>query len=293
MTKSPEPPQLSDRDELGPNDLDRQRVRARIEKALALGMFSDTALRVDHLMDEQARLATRGSLLGLAKVVLPTLVLGVTAGALWGRQQPSAPPQAAEVQTPARGATAGPTKSSGHEPGDERPLDTGGAPPSAAGKPDDHTGAAAASNALAKRRGPAPVKDNHNVKAGAREHTDIHEQAAAPAPAQAEAAPLEIEPERAPAPVAARHLAEELRLMRAASAALDAENYAEARRLLHDHEQRFAHGALAQERRALELIALCKQGQARTVHAQLTAFLQAETASPLARRVRQACEPAR
>jgi hypothetical protein len=299
MTKSPEPPQLSDRNELGPNDLDRQRIRSRIEKALALGMFSDTALRVDQLLDEHARLATRTSAFGLAKVIVPTLVLGVAAGALWTRQHIAAPPRAAHVQATGHTAEAVPAPSSEPEQTTARPVVS---QPSAA---ESRQAAAASSSAATKRRAtapvqtaapvPAPAKNNRSTKNGSHERTGGQGDApTAPSdPAQASAAPFDPEPEGPAAPASARHLAEELRMMRAASAALHAEDYAAVHRLLRDHELRFAHGALAQERRALGLIALCKQGLVHTVRAEIAAFLRAETASPLARQVRQACETAR
>jgi hypothetical protein len=85
-------------------------------------------------------------------------------------------------------------------------------------------------------------------------------------------------------------LAEELRLMRAASTALTDDEPGEALRILHDHARRFPDGALAQERRALRAIGLCKQRAPDARH-ERDSFLDSDAQSPLAARVRDACEP--
>ena len=77
--------------------------------------------------------------------------------------------------------------------------------------------------------------------------------------------------------------------MRAASAALTDEEPAKALRVLQDHARRFPNGALTQERRALRSIALCKQS-APEARRERDAFLSSDAQSPLAARVRDACE---
>ncbi|HET6335836.1 MAG TPA: hypothetical protein VFG30_21570 [Polyangiales bacterium] len=107
--------------------------------------------------------------------------------------------------------------------------------------------------------------------------------------------------EPAPAPVAqpiaaaapqtpSHHLAEELRLMRAASAALATNDIQRTLDLLSQHAERFPDGALREERRALRVISLCKQGRSHFALAERDEFLSSSPRSPLTARVREACE---
>jgi hypothetical protein len=86
------------------------------------------------------------------------------------------------------------------------------------------------------------------------------------------------------------HLAEELRLMRAASAALASNNVQRTLNLLAEHADRFPDGALREERRALRVISLCKQGRSRFALAERDELLSSSPRSPLTARVREACE---
>jgi hypothetical protein len=127
-------------------------------------------------------------------------------------------------------------------------------------------------------------------------HPPAHHAAAhrAPAPAVPEPQPTAAAERAAPLPrfdrpTVSHHLAEELHLMHAASAALTADDPDHALRILADHAKRFPDGALARERHALRTIGLCKQ-HAPEARRERDAFLRSSDLSPLAARVREACE---
>jgi hypothetical protein len=77
--------------------------------------------------------------------------------------------------------------------------------------------------------------------------------------------------------------------MHAASSALGDDEPDDALHILNEHARRFPHGALSEERRALRAIGLCKQ-RAPQARRELEAFLHSDAQSPLAARVREACE---
>jgi len=95
----------------------------------------------------------------------------------------------------------------------------------------------------------------------------------------------------APAPSAApaSSLAEEIRLLRAASDASRASNHAGALALLEEHERRFPRGFLADERRVQKVLVLCdldREGQAR---AEARRFTADRPTSPLNTRLSSSC----
>jgi len=100
--------------------------------------------------------------------------------------------------------------------------------------------------------------------------------AANPSPAVAPTAPLDPEPE--------------LRVLREAREDLRADRSESAYRRLDDYGRQHSEGMLAQERRALSAIALCewKPGPEAQTHA--ADFLRNSPESPLAKRVRSACD---
>jgi hypothetical protein len=100
--------------------------------------------------------------------------------------------------------------------------------------------------------------------------------AATPSPAAVPAAPLDPEPE--------------LRVLREAREDLRADRSESAYRRLDDYGRQHSGGMLAQERRALSAIALCewKPGPEAQTHA--ADFLRTSPESPLAKRVRSACD---
>ncbi|MEY4581513.1 MAG: hypothetical protein RL701_6216 [Pseudomonadota bacterium] len=235
-----------------PSAFDRQRIRARIETVVEGGTFSGAVQRVDRAMTRRALLAARMGHIS-AKVWL-ALWLAPTFLLGFGAGVLWGPRTVQQVAAPREVAAAAVAQST---PVLEPPSAAVATPP-----------APSAPSAPSRRR--------------QRQH-----QRSAQAPALAEPAP-EPPDEAVSAP---RHrLAEELRLMRAASDALESHDYAAAGRVLSEHEQRFASGALAHERKALRLIALCKQGSHR---AEVAAFLNAAPASPLVARVREACAVSR
>jgi hypothetical protein len=84
-------------------------------------------------------------------------------------------------------------------------------------------------------------------------------------------------------------LAAELGLMRAAERALAAGRFSEALQPLSLHERDFPQGALVEERRAWQVVARCQLDQASATE-QARAYLRRDPTTPLARKVRSACE---
>jgi hypothetical protein len=91
----------------------------------------------------------------------------------------------------------------------------------------------------------------------------------------------------AAAPLERSTLTEETRLLREADRALRGGSAEAAISLLDEHASRFPDGVLAPERSAERMIALCQLGKADASTA--TRFLASRSNSPLAARIRQAC----
>jgi hypothetical protein len=85
-------------------------------------------------------------------------------------------------------------------------------------------------------------------------------------------------------------LAQEIALVREAQAALAAGDATTALGKLAEHERRFPQGALGEERAAAQVFALCGSGRKAEGQAKARRFLEQHPASPLAARVRAACE---
>jgi hypothetical protein len=108
-------------------------------------------------------------------------------------------------------------------------------------------------------------------------------------PARAAPAP-EPAPSSSPSPAApADALAEETRLLRDADAATRAGDATRALALLAEHARRFPRGALAEERDAETVLALCAAGRTEDARAAARRFLAARPGSALAGRVRSSC----
>ncbi|MBZ0117581.1 MAG: hypothetical protein K8H88_11325, partial [Sandaracinaceae bacterium] len=84
-------------------------------------------------------------------------------------------------------------------------------------------------------------------------------------------------------------LAEELDLLRRAQGALRANEIDTALARLDEHERRFPDGQLQAEREAARVVALCR-GARPEARAQASRFLRERASSPLAARVRAACD---
>jgi hypothetical protein len=82
----------------------------------------------------------------------------------------------------------------------------------------------------------------------------------------------------------------ELTVLRQAQEDLRAGLPAQALRRLDEYDRRFGKGALEQERRAIEAIALCQVHPGPAAQAKAGQFLRAAPESPLAERVRSACK---
>jgi hypothetical protein len=107
---------------------------------------------------------------------------------------------------------------------------------------------------------------------------------AAPA---SEARPLEAV---TPVPVeVVSSLLEETQLLASAQRALSAGAAAKALLLIDQHRARFPHGALAQERDAARVLALCALGRRADAQRERHAFLRSWPDSPLSARVRAGC----
>jgi hypothetical protein len=131
-----------------------------------------------------------------------------------------------------------------------------------------------------------------------------------PAAAAGDAAPVEpapVEPDEVdaapaistrPAPRAtpkpktrdAAQLAEEARLLREAETARRGGDIARATSRLDEHRRRFPRGALATERDAARVLVLCDAGRTAEAKKLAARFLGRYPRSPLADRVRSACE---
>lgn len=170
----------------------------------------------------------------------------------------------------------------------------------------------------------AEQRDGARHEVAARRHATCAVVAEGPAPGETAAAPaLVTAPEPAPAPVVASEpavpvtatasspsarratarqatapapsppeapgMAEEVRLLREAHAALRAGDGARAMALLDEGAARFPAGALREERAASRVVALCRLGRTDEGAAAAREFLGEWPASPLAARVRAAC----
>jgi hypothetical protein len=87
-------------------------------------------------------------------------------------------------------------------------------------------------------------------------------------------------------------LAEETALLRRAQAALSSNEPRSALSILREHERRFPDGVLAEERRALKVVALCDDGQVERGRKQAKAFAAKHPGSALRERVAAACPEA-
>jgi hypothetical protein len=105
--------------------------------------------------------------------------------------------------------------------------------------------------------------------------------AEAPATPSASASPV--------ASTGATSLAEETRLLHAAQRELARKNTSAALALLDEHAARFPRGALAQERSAARVLALCDLGRAAEARGAAEAFVRAAPQSPLVPRLRGSC----
>lgn len=120
--------------------------------------------------------------------------------------------------------------------------------------------------------------------------------AAPPSAPHASTVPAAVEPV-APAPAGAlptpeqpaSRLSEETQLMAAMQRALSGAAPSRALALIDQHRRRFPRGALAQEREAARVLALCALGRHAEAHTARQRFLRAWPDSPLTRRVRAEC----
>jgi hypothetical protein len=264
-----------------PSSRDRHRIRESIERALGRGSVSQTVLRVDASMAERAlagaMLTTTiyGSHVALAKLLIPAVLIGAGAGAIWARTlfTPHAQPEPTSRSLPAEVEDVGDDELS---PSTTLTFDDARAPPqsiastpiaASTAKPPHH---AMPRHARARASGARPARPAAAVPP-----------ALTPAATQAESSPMETP---------SHHLAEELRLMRAASAALSVSDNLRTLSLLAQHAELFPDGALREEGRAMRVISLCKQGSSHFALVERDEFLSSSPRSLLSARVREACE---
>jgi hypothetical protein len=109
-------------------------------------------------------------------------------------------------------------------------------------------------------------------------------------PASRAAAPPQLErsPE-SPAPTPDTTLADEMKLMRSARAALREGDPARALRVLARHEADYADGQMVEDRDALHVQALCDAGRLEDARTEARAFARAYPGSPHAARVEKIC----
>jgi hypothetical protein len=271
----------SARDLNQPSARDRDRIRENIGRSLARGSASQTVLRVDAAMAERAlgSAASSAGLFGskaaIAKLLIPALLIGAGVGAIWARSlfDRGAPSEQENRSLPVQVE-------------DLDPLDTPGVP-------DVRVARAAGFAAEAPSNPDARHPDTASPQPPAHPARAHRPHAARTSPTAAtEVTPAPVaEPTTAEAPqTPSHHLAEELRLMRAASTALAANDIQRTLDLLSQHAERFPAGALREERRALRVISLCEQGRSHFALAERDEFLSSSPRSPLTARVREACE---
>lgn len=103
-------------------------------------------------------------------------------------------------------------------------------------------------------------------------------------------APVEPPPPAQPASLPASTLAAEVALLRSAQAALNGGDPETALARLGDHARRFPDGAMAEEREAARVLALCRAGRDDEARGAADRFLRERPQSPLVPRVRRGCE---
>jgi hypothetical protein len=105
---------------------------------------------------------------------------------------------------------------------------------------------------------------------------------------------VEVPEKRAPRRVrVADNLAQEVSILSQASSELHAGRPAEALKALEEHHRRYPAGALAEERSAARIRALCALGRVDEARSELTRFSQSAPESPHLARARKACGLAR
>ena len=102
-------------------------------------------------------------------------------------------------------------------------------------------------------------------------------------------APVSVDPPRASASLGATSLAEETRLLHAAQRELARKNTSAALALLDEHASKFPGGALAEERTAARVLALCDLGRTAEARLAADAFVEKSPQSPLVPRLRGSC----
>ena len=144
---------------------------------------------------------------------------------------------------------------------------------------------------------PEPAPPAEPIEEGAKEWRGGDTPAASPAdaaPPAADAAPrvtaTRVERPKPPRQRDAAQLAEEARLLREAETARRGGDIALATERLAEHRRRFPRGALATEREAARILVLCDAGRPDEAKKLAARFLRRYPRSPLADRVRSACE---
>ncbi len=238
-----------------PSEADRARVSAGLAALLAGAQLTEVAARVDASMDERARwLARPASYMPWVKGLVSVAVLGGLGFGGWFAVRN----QMAQPSEPAVSVLAvAPASTAARNSGDPLQLtkDLVPAAAAAASAPDE------AAHLAQRAAGPLRHKARAKVDAPASEAS------------------------------ASDALSQELSLIRAASAALRAGDYAAASTALAEHAARFPEGALGRERRGLHALVLCATAPSDAATRTAAAAFSSEAgASPLAERVRRACQ---
>ncbi|HEX4355003.1 MAG TPA: hypothetical protein VHZ95_18860 [Polyangiales bacterium] len=258
------------RGDLSPQRSDRARVRRNIERALLVPATA-SVLRVDLSMTQRMAASTRRLPFRLSALGLRGLGLALTIGAAIGgvlvylarsvEPAPTATTTTARSFVPMTAPLSAPAN----------------VPPSPMPKVDPPAIATVASM-------PA---HNRNARRHQRQTVAERETTSAPMPQPIASAPT-VDDERIRDRSSAE-LAEELRLLGRASRQLAADAPTAALAQLREHDRRYPRSALAKESRALRVVALCEMG-AENASSERDAFLRDEASSPMAARVRNACE---
>ena len=264
----------------GPTGRDRARVKKALMATLAggagLAASSAASSAAASAMSATAMTAATGSA-GLAlglKIAAVVVIVGAIGGAVavapWRRTDPVAREPAPAVTAAGTAASsAASSAASTAAPMDHDAL----APPVREPRIGEHVGEAPSVDA----EPPAVAEPSVGAASVAPAESSIALRAHPRAPSRA----------TSPAPST---LAQELALLGRAQRAINGGEPESALALLAEHARRFPNGAMAEEREAARVVALCRAGQSDRARAAASRFLRERPNSPLAARVGAACD---
>jgi hypothetical protein len=243
---------LRARDTLDP--VAKSRLRARLEVSIAAGTALPVSTSAHGTGPRIAGLDARAIAI---RVALPVAIAAAVLLGLWA----IAPGRGSE-RAAARGERGSPEQAAFDAEPDPRRGDAEAKDSRALGQHEPWPAAPVASEADAGKRAPLP---------------------------SAPRAPARTAPDHEPEPVSDTTLAEEMRVLRRARAAMRDGDPSRALTELEAHAAAFAHGQMSEDRDALRIEALCAADRAPEARAAAAAFARAVPRSPHAARVQKLC----